>query len=79
MGIPSEAYLMREEVDVDGQLMKTFVQLPTSIEASLPEQIGVEFLLRDITDGSKSSIHKIVNFFLKNLSLFFSPPRLMIK
>ena len=52
---------MREEVDVDGQLIKTFVQLPTSIEASLPEQIGVEYLLRDITDGSKSSINKLVN------------------
>jgi 26S proteasome regulatory subunit N8 len=52
---------MREEVDVDGQLIKTFVQLPTSIEASLPEQIGVEFLLRDISDSSKSSINKIVN------------------
>ena len=52
---------MREEVDVDGQLVKTFVQMPTSIEASLPEQIGVEFLLRDITDGSKSSIHKILS------------------
>ncbi len=52
---------MREEVDVDGQLVKTFVQLSTSIEASLPEQIGVEFLLRDISESSKSSIHKIAN------------------
>ena len=70
---------MREEVDVDGQLMKTFVQLPTSIEASLTEQIGVEFLLRDITDGSKSSIHKIVNYFSKKFIFNFLPPRLMIK
>ena len=60
MGIPSESYIMREEVDVDGHLVKTFVKLPTSIEASLPEQIGVEFLLRDISDSSKSSIHKLV-------------------
>jgi 26S proteasome regulatory subunit N8 len=52
---------MREEVDVDGQLIKTFVKLPTSIEASLPEQIGVEFLLRDISDSSKSSVTKIAN------------------
>jgi hypothetical protein len=54
---------MREEVDIDGQLMKTFVKLPTTIEASLPEQIGVEFLLRDINDSSKSSTHKLVCFF----------------
>ena len=51
---------MREEVDIDGQLIKTFVKLPSSIEASLPEQIGVEFLLRDITDSSKSSMSKLV-------------------
>ncbi len=55
---------MREEVDVDGHLVKTFVQLPTLIEASLPEQIGVEFLLRDISDSSKSSIHKLVSICL---------------
>jgi hypothetical protein len=54
---------MREEVDVDGQLIKTFVKLPSSIEASLPEQIGVEFLLRDITDSSKSSMSKLVKIY----------------
>jgi 26S proteasome regulatory subunit N8 len=53
---------MREEVDVDGQLIKTFVKLPTQIEASLPEQIGVEFLLRDITDATKSSMSKLVKY-----------------
>lgn len=51
---------MREEVDSDGQLMKTFVKLPSTIEASLPEQIGVEFLLRDINESSKSPMHKLV-------------------
>jgi hypothetical protein len=55
---------MREEVDVDGQLVKTFVKLTTTIEASLPEQIGVEFLLRDINESTKSSIHKLVEFYL---------------
>lgn len=61
MGIPSEGYFMKEEVDIDGQLIKTFEKLPTSIDASLPEQIGVEFLLRDINEHSKSSVHKIFN------------------
>lgn len=51
---------MREEVDSDGQLMKTFVKIPSTIEASLPEQIGVEFLLRDINESNKSPIHKLV-------------------
>ena len=52
---------MREEVDIDGALIKTFIKLQTSIEASLPEQIGVEFLLRDITESSKSPQTKLVN------------------
>ena len=52
---------MREEVDIDGTLIKTFIKLQTSIEASLPEQIGVEFLLRDITESSKSPQTKLVN------------------
>jgi hypothetical protein len=55
---------MREEVDVDGQLVKTFVKLPTVIEASLPEQIGVEFLLRDINESITTSTHKIVKYIL---------------
>lgn len=58
LGLPAEAYVMKEEVDIDGQLVKTFEKLPTSIKASLPEQIGVEFLLRDIDDHSKSSLVK---------------------
>lgn len=52
---------MREEVYIDGTLIKTFAKLQTTIEASLPEQIGVEFLLRDITEGSKSTQTKLVN------------------
>jgi len=54
---------MREEVDPDGQLMKTFVKIPSVIEASLPEQIGVEFLLRDINDSNKSPLHRLVIIF----------------
>lgn len=59
LGIPAEAYVMKEEVDIDGQLIKTFEKIPTCIKASLPEQIGVEFLLRDISDHSKSNLVKI--------------------
>jgi 26S proteasome regulatory subunit N8 len=58
LGLPAEAYIMKEEVDNDGQLIKTFEKLPTSIKASLPEQIGVEFLLRDINEHSNTQMVK---------------------
>jgi len=50
IGIPADSYIMKEEVDQDGQLIKAFYKLNTSIGASLPEEIGVEFLLKDIND-----------------------------
>ena len=59
--MPTESYIMKEEVDVDGQLMKTFAKLPTVIEASLPEEIGVEFLLRDINESTKTSINELAH------------------
>ena len=62
LGIPAESYIMREEVDQEGQLIKTFFKLNTSIEASLPEEIGVEFMLKDINDPNRvGSVSKIIN------------------
>ena len=62
LSIPAESYTMKEEVDQDGQLVKTFFKLNTSIEASLPEEIGVEFMLRDINDPNRvGSVSKIMN------------------
>ena len=62
LGIPAESYIMKEEVDQDGQLIKTFFKLNTSIEASLPEQIGVEFMLKDINDPNRiGSASRIIN------------------
>jgi 26S proteasome regulatory subunit N8 len=58
LGIPAEAFVMKEEVDIDGQLIKTFEKISTSIKASLPEQIGVEFLLKDIDEHSNSTLIK---------------------
>ena len=61
IGIPAESYIMKEEVDQDGQLIKTFFKLNTTIEASLPEQIGVEFMLKDINDQTRvGSVSKII-------------------
>ena len=60
LGIPTESYIMKEEVDAEGQLVKTFFKLHTTIEASLPEEIGVEFMLRDINDTNRvGSISKV--------------------
>jgi len=61
LGIPAEAFVMKEDVDIDGQIIKTFIKLQTVIEASLPEEIGVEFLLRDITESAKTTKIKMVN------------------
>ena len=62
IGIPAESYIMKEEIDQDGQLIKTFFKLDTKIEASLPEQIGVEFMLKDINDPNRvGSVSKIIN------------------
>ena len=62
MGIPAESYIMKEEIDQDGQLIKTFFKLNTKIEASLPEEIGVEFMLKDINDPNRvGSVSKIIN------------------
>ena len=53
---------MKEEIDQDGQLIKTFFKLNTTIEASLPEEIGVEFMLKDINDPNRiGSASKIIN------------------
>ena len=64
LGIPAESYIMKEEVDQDGQLIKTFFKLNTTIEASLPEQIGVEFMLKDINDpnrvGSRNYLNNVI-------------------
>ena len=61
LGIPAESYIMKEEVDQDGQLIKTFFKLNTTIEASLPEEIGIEFLLKDINDQNRvGSVSKII-------------------
>jgi 26S proteasome regulatory subunit N8 len=51
-GIPTEAYCTREEVDDEGNLMRQFVHIPSSIGASEAEEVGVEHLLRDIKDAS---------------------------
>ena len=52
LGIPTEAYVSVEELDEEGHLEKNFVHVPSSIDATEAEQVGVEHLLRDIKDIS---------------------------
>jgi len=59
-GIPTEAYCTKEEVDDNGNLMRQFVHIPSSIGASEAEEVGVEHLLRDIKDASQGQLSKQV-------------------
>jgi 26S proteasome regulatory subunit N8 len=59
-GIPTEAYCTQEEVDDNGNLMRQFVHIPSSIGASEAEEVGVEHLLRDIKDASQGQLSKQV-------------------
>ncbi|KAH6563302.1 hypothetical protein BASA50_002387 [Batrachochytrium salamandrivorans] len=55
--IPTDAYMAVEEIHDDGTAAtKTFVHIPSSIEAEESEEIGVEHLLRDIKDTSVSTL-----------------------
>ncbi|EGF78123.1 hypothetical protein BATDEDRAFT_35761 [Batrachochytrium dendrobatidis JAM81] len=57
LSIPTDAYMSIEEIHDDGTAaIKTFVHLPSSIEAEESEEIGVEHLLRDIKDTSVSTL-----------------------
>ena len=61
LGIPTEAYCSVEEVNEEGQLEKNFVHIPSSIDATEAEQVGVEHLLRDIKDVSIGDVSKQIS------------------
>ena len=51
VGVPTDAYMAVEEIKDDGTAtQKTFMHIPSSIEAEESEEVGVEHLLRDIHD-----------------------------
>lgn len=56
MGLPTEAYSSVEEVTREGTIIKTFVHVPSTVQAFEPEEIGVEQLLRDIKDVTVSTL-----------------------
>ena len=56
LGLPTEAYISIEEPQEDGAVTRTFEHLPSEIDASEPEEVGVGHLLRDIKDSSVSTL-----------------------
>lgn len=61
LGIPTEAYVSVEELDEEGHLEKNFIHVPSSIDATEAEQVGVEHLLRDIKDVSIGDLSKQIS------------------
>ncbi|KAF8126023.1 maintenance of mitochondrial structure and function-domain-containing protein [Boletus edulis] len=57
VGIPTDAYYAVEEIKDDGtEIRKTFLHVPSAIEAEEAEEIGVEHLLRDIKDSTTTTL-----------------------
>ncbi|EPY49977.1 19S proteasome regulatory subunit Rpn8 [Schizosaccharomyces cryophilus OY26] len=57
VGLPTNAYFAIDEIKEDGsKSSRTFVHLPSSIEAEEAEEIGVEHLLRDTRDVSVGTL-----------------------
>ena len=51
VGIPTDAFVAVDEIKDDGTAaQKTFMHVPTTIEAEESEEVGVEHLIRDIQD-----------------------------
>ncbi|KAM0746279.1 Mov34-domain-containing protein [Meredithblackwellia eburnea MCA 4105] len=67
-GIPTDAYFAVDEIKDDGTAsQKTFVHVPSSIEAEEAEEIGVEHLLRDVKNLSVGTLSSRVSDQLSSL------------
>lgn len=68
VGLPTDAYFAVEQVKDDGtSTEKTFVHLPSTIEAEEAEEIGVEHLLRDARDQAAGGLSIRLTNQLKSL------------
>ncbi|CAG8523691.1 4131_t:CDS:2 [Ambispora gerdemannii] len=68
IGIPTDAYFAIEEIKDDGTATtKTFMHVPSQIEAEEAEEIGVEHLLRDIKDNAVGTLSTRINDQLNSL------------
>jgi len=60
IGLPTEAYFTREEVDENGNMGRAFVHVTSTIGATDAEAVAVEHLLRDVKDASQGQFSKNV-------------------
>ncbi|UZO19467.1 proteasome regulatory particle subunit variant 2 [Rhizophagus irregularis] len=68
IGIPTDAYFAIEEIKDDGTATtKTFMHVPSQIDAEESEEIGVEHLLRDIKDNAVGTLSTRVTDQLNSL------------
>ncbi|KIY46943.1 Mov34-domain-containing protein [Fistulina hepatica ATCC 64428] len=68
VGIPTDAYFAVEEIKDDGtETRKTFLHVPSVIEAEEAEEIGVEHLLRDLKDSTTTTLATRVSEQLSSL------------
>lgn len=68
VGIPTDAYIAVEDIKEDGtSTERTFVHIPSSIEAEEAEEIGVEHLLRDVRDAAAGSLSIRITNLLQSL------------
>jgi len=68
VGMPTDAYFAVEEIKDDGtETRKTFLHVPSAIEAEEAEEIGVEHLLRDIKDSTTTTLATRVSEQLSSL------------
>ncbi|KAI9222909.1 maintenance of mitochondrial structure and function-domain-containing protein [Blastocladiella britannica] len=57
VGLPTDAYYSIEDIKDDGTpVTRTFMHVPSAIEAEEAEEIGVEHLLRDIKDNAVGTL-----------------------
>jgi len=68
VSIPTDAYFAVEEIEDDGtETRKTFLHVPSAIEAEEAEEIGVEHLLRDIKHSTTNTLSTRVSNQLSSL------------
>lgn len=68
LDIPTDAYIAVDDIKVDGSAAeRTFVHVPSLIEAEEAEEIGVEHLLRDIRDPAAGNLSLKVTQTYKSL------------
>jgi len=67
VGIPTKAYISKEEVTEDNKVENRFQHIPSIIGALEAEEVGVEHLLRDVKDTNISTLANRINDKLSSL------------